>query len=158
LTIVPYFPDHAIAISYRIQRGQCETAVTPAKAQVFAQGLCARTCLNDEGMPVCVAGVLPIWEGRGLAWALLAWDAGPYMREITRATVEALDLCPCHRIELYAKPDFPEANRWARMLGFEYEALLEGANPQGGDMNLYKRIKGKVNGLRPRRHGRILGG
>jgi hypothetical protein len=143
LTIVPYFPDHAIAIGYRIQRGQRETQVTPAKAQVFAQGLCAWTCLDGEGMPVCVAGVLPIWEGRGLAWALLAWDAGPHMREITRATIAALDMCPCRRVELYAEVEFPQANHWAVMLGFEFEAVLEQANPRGGDMNLYKRIKRK---------------
>lgn len=143
-------PEHALKI--RLQPWQRDTILTEAHANSFAKGECAWTCLNVENEPVACAGILPIWHNRGLAWALLGEDVGPYMREVTRNTKAALDQCPYRRIELYARPDFPESIRWARMLGFEYEAMLDSADPSGGDMALFKRIK------RPERGTRLLKG
>lgn len=154
--IIPFVAAHVEELRDRIQAGQEDTAMSTAHGEVFEKGHCAWTCVNVKFDAVAAAGILPVWKGRGLAWALISADAGPHMREITLATLEALDACRCTRVELYAKPGFHAAFRWARMLGFEFEAILEGADPSGGDMAIFKRIRGKSNGFRTARNGRVF--
>jgi hypothetical protein len=155
--IVAYEPAHALILAGKLQDGQFDAEVDEAVAQLFGRGVCAWTCLNGAGEPVAAAGIMSIWHNRALAWALIGRDAGPHMREVTLATLEALDACPRTRVEMYVRPGFHEAFRWAKVLGFEFEAILEGADPLGGDMAIFKRIKGKSNGLRAYRNGRIPG-
>jgi hypothetical protein len=138
--IIPYKPEHALAI--KLQEWQKDICVTPENAEVLSHGLCAWTCLNDATRaPVACAGLLPVWEHRALAWSLISRDAGRSMNEITRKILEVLDECTFRRIEMYVRPGFHEAFRWAVLLGFEFEAVLEAADPAGGDMVLFKRVK-----------------
>jgi hypothetical protein len=156
--IIPFAPWHADELREKLQPGQEGTEISPNHVETFTRGLCAWTCVDADFNAVASAGILPIWPGRALAWALLSKDVGPHMREVTKATIEALDACPCDRVELYAVPGFHAAFRWARMLGFEFEAMLEGANPRGGDMAIFKRIKGKAHGRNSHFHGHLFSG
>lgn len=137
--IVPYEPAHIFQIE--LQEDQSHLVLTPAHAEVYGKGHCAWTCVDASGKPVGCAGILPVWNDRGICWALLSRNVGRHMAEITRRTIEALDACPYKRLELYARPGFHQSFRWAKVLGFEFEALLEAADPTGGPMALFKRIK-----------------
>jgi hypothetical protein len=92
--------------------------------------------------PVAAAGIVPIYPGRGLAWAMLGAKSGKYMRQITRKVRHALDLAPDKRIEMYVEKDFEIGHRWAKMLGFEVEApVMRKHGIFGQDETLYARIK-----------------
>lgn len=93
------------------------------------------------GRPLICAGVIPIWHNRGLCWANLDFAAGPVVLEATRRIRRDIETLPFKRFELYVAHGFREAWRWAHMLGFEWEAMLEAASPEGRDIHLFKRIK-----------------
>ncbi len=153
--IIPFIPEHALELRQKLQEGQKGTAVDLAHGETMARGHCAWTCVNADFDAVAAAGILPMWPGRGLAWALISEDAGPHMREVTKATIAALDCCPCRRVELYVRLGFHQAFRWAKILGFEFEAVLEEADPHGGDMAIFKRVR---HGLRAHSNGSLLSG
>lgn len=62
-----------------------------------------------------------MWRGRAYAWALLAEDAGPHLLALTREIRSLISKTPFARIEMAVDADFPEARRWAVMLGFKLE-------------------------------------
>jgi hypothetical protein len=67
-----------------------------------------------------IAGVARIDEGYGHAWAFAAAHAGRHMRWLTpkaRGYLDAL-MSEHRRIELMVRADFPQAAKWARLLGF----------------------------------------
>lgn len=91
---------------------------------------------------VAAAGIVPIYNHRAMAWALMSRDAGPYMRQITRKVRSALDLSPYKRIEMLVDYEFKAGHQWAKMLGFKVEAprmIMSGV--YGNDETMYVRIK-----------------
>ena len=94
-----------------------------------------------NGVPIAAAGVVPQWQGRAVAWAFLS-DIGPrQFVGVHRAVKSFLDGCFIKRIEMTVNCDFPEAHRWAKMLGFSMEAeRMVGYSPDGGDCALYARV------------------
>lgn len=99
----------------------------------------AETLIDDSRVVAC-AGVIPMWPGRYTAWAHFAYDAGPYMRTVTRAVKAELDRT-VGRVELTVIQDFDLGHRWAKMLGFEVETpLLKQYGPGGEDHVGYVRI------------------
>lgn len=93
------------------------------------------TCKVDD-LIVGMAGVLPQWAGRAIAWTLVggvplrAWPA------ITRKTIEVLEAAHrqgYYRIEMTARCDCPAAARWAWRLGFAAYAPLPMYGPDGSD-------------------------
>jgi hypothetical protein len=95
------------------------------------------------GRAVVVAGMAPIWSGRAIAWALVSRHAGPHMRALTRAAIGVFEACEYARVELYVDVEWAEAQRWARLLGFQPETPrpLQACLPGGADAFLYARIK-----------------
>lgn len=97
-------------------------------------------CLYEDLNAIAVAGIINLGFGRGLAWALLSKDAKFYMRRITEAIKKHLDAVEYQRIEITVEKEFKEAFRWAKMLGFEYEAEMK--NYQDGETHyLFARYK-----------------
>lgn len=93
-----------------------------------------------DGRPVVCAGTYTQWRGRHTAWAYLGKGTGPYMKWITKR-VRANLANVQGRIELTVRSDFPQGQRWARLLGFEVEApLLRKYGPLGEDHIGYVRI------------------
>ncbi len=45
------------------------------------------------------------------------------------------------RVEAYVDPEFPQAIKWAEMLGFEREGLMKRFTPSGQDQYLYARTR-----------------
>lgn len=87
------------------------------------------------------AGVTEIWPNRGMAWALLAADAGRHFLSIHRAVEGFLKASPWRRIEASVDVDFQEGQRWIRLLGFEHEGRLRAYTPDGRDNDLFSRVK-----------------
>ena len=92
------------------------------------------------------AGVIKLWTGRAVAWALLSRHV--HRREmlyITRWVLCILAWCEqdmeLKRIETPVRCDFPQAHRWAEMLGFVNEGRMLRYNPDGTSSFLYARTR-----------------
>jgi len=96
--------------------------------------------VNDK--PIACIGLLPIWQGRGMAWAYISCEAvGRQFIPIHKAVSRFLDACYLQRIEMTVDCEFEAGHRWARMLGFEMEAeCMKSYRPDGGDCSLYARV------------------
>lgn len=97
---------------------------------------------EQDGEILICSGVIPIWDGRAQAWALVSPAAGKHFAAIHRAVKRFLDIKmpdPFHRVEATVDVYFDPGHRWMRMLGFEPEALLHKYRPDGVDQCLYAR-------------------
>ena len=110
---------------------------------ISGQGL-AVTGFRDES-PIIVVGIIPMWHGRALGWAL--FSAGLNRSDllfIHRAVVEKLDLFQrdpaFKRIEATVRETFIQGHRWVRLMGFRPEGLMRNYDPDGHDNRLYARI------------------
>lgn len=98
--------------------------------------------LVDGDTVLCSAGIMDIWPGRAMAWALVGEDAGKRFFEIHRNVSAALRLHPAKRIEMAVHVDFKEAHRWAKLLGMHCECdSMQAYAPDGSNHSLYVRIK-----------------
>lgn len=96
-----------------------------------------------NGVPIACAGVLPMWAGRGMAWAFISKEAhGNNFMSVHRAVKRFLDNCYLQRIEMTVDSEFTEGHRWAHMLGFTLECpRMRAYRPDGGDCALYARVR-----------------
>lgn len=97
-----------------------------------------------DGMPVCAAGVLPIWPGRGQAWAVFDYQKiePRDMIAITRAVRRFLDTCTYARVEMTVEEGFEPGLRWAKLLGFKCETPepMKMYGPDGENHYLFARV------------------
>lgn len=94
-----------------------------------------------DGRAIACAGLVEQWEGRALAWALIAEDAGPHFVRVTRAVRRALDMAHWRRVEAQVDVTFTAGIRWAEMLGFRAESVMQKFTPEGHDAFMYVRIR-----------------
>lgn len=139
MDIVPFEAGHIFDL--RLQRAQelFYSKFSPGYATAL-ETAGGYTALVD-GRPIVCAGLVEQWEGRALAWALMAQDAGPHFVRITRAVRRALDMAQWRRVEAHVDAEFHEGIRWAKMLGFEAESVMRAFTPEGRDAFMYVRIK-----------------
>jgi hypothetical protein len=77
-----------------------------------------------------------------MAWAFIAKTDPKNFLKGHRAVKRFLDGCYTQRIEMTVDCDFPEAHRWAKMLGFTMECeRMKYYSPDGRDCALYARIR-----------------
>lgn len=109
--------------------------------EYLIQGGPAFTVRDSSGDVLCFAGLIEQWEGRALAWAILSDECGDYMLSLTRAIGYYLRNCKYRRVEAYIDECFPQAHRWARLLGFECETPKPMRNfyPNGNSAFMYVR-------------------
>jgi len=132
MNILPFKPEHVAGL--RLQAMQFGVDLSAADQ---IQGPAWTGIVDDR--PVVCAGFLPLWEGRAMAWALLAFDAGRHMAAIHRAAKARMDAANYRRLEAYVDPRWAVARRWVSMLGFQREGLLKRFTPAGEDMEIYCR-------------------
>jgi hypothetical protein len=95
-----------------------------------------------DGKPIGAAGVIHMWAGRAMAWAFISKVAPHIFLKGHRVVKRFLDGCHVRRIEMTVDCDFPEAHRWAKMLGFEMECeRMKFYSPDGRDCALYVRLR-----------------
>lgn len=97
----------------------------------------------DSWRCIAAAGVFPVWDGRAVAWAVLSDHACRHLVTITRRCLFVLNSYPAKRIEMTVQAGFPEAHRWALMLGFQQETPngMEHFFPNGNTGYLYARVR-----------------
>jgi hypothetical protein len=101
----------------------------------------AYTALDGDEILAC-AGVIEVAPGRAAAWAYISQDVGRRMRGVTRAVKGFLQMSQFRRIEMDVDCEFPQAHRWARMLGFEMECERRRSfTPDGRDCALYAMVR-----------------
>lgn len=113
-----------------------------AHARLLAKQGSGFTVRDEHGTVLLVGGIVEIDDSYGHAWAFVSAAAGPKLRWLTRKVRGHLDaVLPRHRrIELFARADFPQAARWAALLGFANEGTMACAASDGGDMVRFARV------------------
>ncbi len=141
MQIVEYKPAHLHTLALQPHQQHLGVALRAHgwAEQVADAGPCW-TALVD-GQPIACAGFQECWEGRAIAWAILGQSAGRHMAALTRAVRRALAAHPAERIEAQALLDFAPAARWARLLGFKPETVLERFH-QGRDYQAFVAAEG----------------
>jgi hypothetical protein len=142
MRIVPFRPEHALAVRLQPMQVQEGPPVGQKEAEALASQGRGYSAIGDDGTVYAVAGILPQWEGRAIAWALIAYNAGPHMLRITREIRKFLNGCGFERIEASVDALFPAAARWVEMLGFERETPepMRRYGPTGRPAYLYARV------------------
>ncbi len=113
--------------------------MTPAAIESAMAGGMALAAVEGDRI-FCIAGIYEIWDGRGLAWALLAHDSGRHMTALHRVTKRALDVTAFRRVEADVLNSHSEGHRWMQLLGFQHEGVRR-AYWQGQDYALYARVR-----------------
>jgi len=139
MLVIPFQAGHLAQLSLQEAQMYLSDWVTRKSALVLEDAP-SYTALVD-GDPVAAAGILPQWHGRAIAWAFLSnMGAGQFIG-VHRAVKGFLDGCYVQRIEMTVDCDFPEAHRWAEMLGFTMEAeRMRAYSLDGRDCALYARV------------------
>lgn len=95
-----------------------------------------------SGRIVGCSGVIPYWEGRGEAWAILDRSMRHEFLSVHNAIKRFLEVCPLRRVEAVVDENFSKGHKWITLLGFRKEAdVLTGYWPDGSNAVLYARIK-----------------
>jgi len=138
MDVVPFKREHLMNILIQNQQEGFQEMLTPfVMRQLEKDGFTA----IDDGEILGCAGATELSPNRALVWAYISRNVGSRMIHITRAVKRYLSIAPYRRIEMDVDCDFPEAHRWARMLGFELECERRRAyTPDGKDCALYARV------------------
>ena len=138
---VEYKASHIDDMKLQKDQQYLASWLSPEQAKALEEGW-AYTAIED-GVPLAIAGVIPMWQGRGMAWAYISSDAvNTKFIAVHKAVKRFLDGCYLNRIEMTVDCDFIQGHRWAKMLGFELEAeRMRGYRPDGGDCALYARVR-----------------
>jgi hypothetical protein len=139
MLVVPFQAGHLAQLPLQEAQVYLSDWVTDESGKVLEDSP-SYTAMVD-GDPVAAAGILPQWHGRAIAWAFLSTMGAGQFIGVHRAVKSFLDGCYVQRIEMTVDCDFPEAHRWAEMLGFNMEAeRMEAYSLDGRDCALYARV------------------
>lgn len=95
-----------------------------------------------DGMDVvAMAGIVKIWQGRAMTWALITPKIKDRVVIIHRAVYRYIQRYRCARLECVIDPQFPESVEWARRLGFRYESTMPRYAIDGRSMDMYVRLE-----------------
>lgn len=131
--------DPADLIGFEVQAAQ--QAEAPGDAADIAEQL-LNICANPLSIECGDGAVHVVFAivGEGYSVALVALfgaDAGRWMTAIIRAVRAWLPQQGAHRIAMTAAADFAAANRFARMIGCEFEGRMRAFGPNREDHMLY---------------------
>lgn len=90
-----------------------------------------------NGVPVALVGISINWAGEsadvwGITSDAMSGHAIPITLQLRRALNKASDY-GIHRLALQVQSTYPEGIRWAKVLGFQPEVLLQKWGPRGTD-------------------------
>ncbi len=138
--IIPFRAQHLEAIDVQAPQRFASPFLTAAHGRLLEGAGVARTAVADGEIVGC-AGLVPIWDHRAVAWALLAETTPALFFRAHRAARRFLERSTIRRIETYVRSDHAEGHRWARALGFEFECgPLRHFDPFGHDYDVYVRF------------------
>lgn len=97
-----------------------------------------------DGKPLVMGGLIPIWQGRAMAWSLrgeVPMRAWPRItRMVSHVFAYAENRLGIRRIEAAIDPAWSASCRWAIRLGFKADGLLERYTPDDRDLIAVSRI------------------
>lgn len=97
-----------------------------------------------EGVIYGVAGSYRNWDGVAQGWAIFGKDVDRYPIALTKLChgliVYAAKKQNLRRISLTVRNEYTKGNQFAYRLGFDFEGVMRGFLPDGGDANLYARL------------------
>lgn len=142
MRIAEYKAEHLHAVDLQDGQSYMSNWVTPEMALSLESETWAFTAMDDDGTPLGCAGVINVWQGRGMAWAYLSKRATQdKFLFVHRAVARFLEGCYVKRIEMTVDCEFEQGHRWAELLGFQMEAeRMRAYRPDGGDVALYARV------------------
>ena len=136
--IVPFEPEHLGSLGLQHEQAHAQYLIDQVRAARVGMGI-AFTAMTDR--PVACGGVVPIWEGRDLAWSMLSECGPPTFLRIHKAVARFFERRKTRRTEMWVYSTFAAGHRWALLLGFHQECRMRGFAPDGSDMDLYARIR-----------------
>jgi len=142
VTFIPYVPAHLAALAPHVDASLTPLLDEPGYAKTLAVPGLSWTALAGD-TPVGAGGVLPIWPGRALAWALVGTLPKTAWTAVTRQALAVLQHAHAQghgRIEAHVDAAFANGVRWARLLGFAPEGLMRRFTADGRDHLLYARF------------------
>lgn len=114
MKIQPCTPEHLHQIVPQPRQATASAAIDEAvRALSMGQGW----ALLDETGPRAAAGFCPDSEGSAWAWAVIGLIGPRGMVALHRAVKRALEVAPYRHVVTLVDPAWPQAVRWARMLG-----------------------------------------
>lgn len=139
-----FVPQDLYALSLqRQQSGLRDLILGDGYAEALAEAGPAytATAVSEGGGELIVAciGTIPQWQGYQRAWALLSGDAGRCMVPLTRGISRWLRFHNEGRVDTAVDCTFEAAIRWAKMLGFKREGVMEKYR-DGRDFYLYAQV------------------
>lgn len=140
MIVVPFEKEHLQRMVIQQRQQGLEYLLTDEIYEVLFNSP-AYTALDGDEVLAC-SGVIEVAPGRAGAWAYISANVGSRMLFVTRAIRRGLISTQYRRIEMDVDCDFPQAHRWAIMLGFELEcARRKSFTPDGRDCALYARVR-----------------
>jgi hypothetical protein len=143
MTIEPLIADHVMNVLLQPSQACFASSIDAEYANRLVVSGPAFSAIHNGEVLAC-AGLIPQWEGRAIAWALVAAEAGPHFVRIHKAVKRFLELQKIRRIETWVYPTFEPAHRWMRLLGFKLEGRMTAYGPDGSDGDLYARLWDKL--------------
>lgn len=143
LLVSPFEVEDLHSFALQPQQVTADEIVSDGYGQYLKDNGPCFTVRRSDGSTIAVVGLLDQWEGRCLAWAILAQDAGRELLPLTRGIAKYLDASPYHRFEATIDAGFAQGHRWAKLLGFELETPkpMRKFYPNGNDAFLYARVR-----------------
>ncbi len=144
LLVEPFEPEHLLGLTVQDHQISATEMVQDGEAEWLAKAGQAFTVRRPDGSMVAAIGVVNMWHGRGMAWALLGADIRDVMLPLTRAVDAWLrHRSQFARVEAFIDPSFPAGIRWAELLGFVRETPepMRKFYPNGNSAYLYARVK-----------------
>ncbi len=140
MIVEPFRAEHMDGIEMAGREALIGASFDPAQRRAL-EGDSSWTALDGDTV-LAIAGVVNMWEGRYLTWALISRHAGARMRRVTKAVRVYLDALDARRVELTVEVSFKAGHQWARMLGFELETpCMRAYAPDGADHAMYVRAR-----------------
>lgn len=141
IAVVKFKAEHLIGLDANGEAKRMAEFTSEMEARAL-EGAHSYSVLEGKRVMAC-CGVMPLWKGRGYAWAMVSKSCGHAFIELHRAVLRFLDTCPFDRIEAAVDVDFKEGHRWMKLLGFKCEAeRARKFSPDGRDASLYARVRG----------------
>jgi hypothetical protein len=141
MRIEPFRPEHLETLILQPQQERARAFLAnPDYGKALANGL-AYAAIDDDGTVLCCAGLLPMWEGRAEAWALMGGNLKRHFLAIHHAALRFLSVAEFRRIEAVVDAQFCTGHKWLERLGFKPEGLREAYTPDGRDCIGYAKVR-----------------
>jgi hypothetical protein len=141
MKIEAFRPDHLETLILQPQQERARRFLgTPGYGKALANGM-AYAAIDDDGTVLCCAGLLPLWEGRAEAWALMGTDLKRNFLCIHHAVVRFLNMVEFRRIEAAVDAEFCTGRKWLERLGFLQEGYMKAYTPDGRDCIRFAKVR-----------------